>query len=102
MEDWQRYKKQYMYEAVMSYLRSGLSQEEYCKTNNFPHTKLRYWYKKYKLEPKNEDSFVPIAIESAPQEKSRDEIKIILPNGIVIQVMSSAPEAILHSLISQI
>lgn len=96
------YKQKYMYQAVMSYLRSGLSQREYCKTNNFPHTKLCYWYKKYKLEPKNEDPFVPVAIEDAPQEKSKDEIKIILPNGIVIQVMSSTPEAILYSLISQI
>jgi len=102
MNERQSYKKKYMYQAVMSYLRSGLSQREYCKTNNFPLTKLRYWYKKYKLEPKNEDPFVPVAIEDAPQEKSRDEIKIILPNGIVIHVMSSTPETILHSLISQI
>lgn len=102
MEEWQNYKKKYMYQAVISYLRSGLSQREYCNTNNLPHTKLRYWYKKYKLEPKNEDPFVAVAIEDGPQEKSRDEIKIILPNGIVIQVMSSTPETILHSLISQI
>ena len=57
MAEWERYKKKYMYEAVMNYLRSGLSQAEYCKTNNFPHTTLRYWYKKYKIEPKNGDTF---------------------------------------------
>ena len=96
------YKKKHMYQVVMSYLRSGLSQREYCKTNNFPLTKLRYWYKKYKREPKNEDPFVPITVEDTPEEKPKDEIKIILPNGIVIQVMSSTPETVLHSLISKI
>jgi len=64
--------------------------------------KLQYWYHKYKQESQYKEMLVPLQVDDAPDVKQPDEVKICFPNGVVVQVLSSEPENILRSLLSQI
>ena len=103
MEDLrQRYKRRLMFQIVIGYIRSNQSQKEFCKENNFSVSKLSYWYRQYKQESQSEELFVPVQVEDSPVIKPMNEVKISLPNGVVVEVLSSEPENIVRSLLSQI
>jgi hypothetical protein len=97
-------KRSAMYPIIISYLRSGIKQNEFCKRNNITVRRFQYWYRRYKKElpSDNESSFIPIKFEAVPLHNKPIDLKICYPNGVVIQVQDSASEDILIKLISLI
>ena len=86
----------------MNYIRSNQSQDDFCKENNFSKAKLRYWYQRYKQEDQGEELIVPIKVDEAPFVRQPEEVKISFSNGMVVQFLSSEPENIIRSLLTQI
>lgn len=99
--DRKSYKRRQMFTVVMTYIKSGLDQKAFCEQNNITHSKLGYWYSQYRKAARSKEPFISVELDDAPVIKQAEELKIILPNGIVVQLQSSEPENIIRSLLTQ-
>ena len=97
----QIYKRRFMYQVVMSYIRSNQSQEEFSRANKISASKLKYWYRRYKQEIQTEDLLVSVEVDDVPVIKEMEAVKITFPNGMVVEVLSSTPANLIQSLLSQ-
>jgi len=72
-----------MYPIIEDYLKSGLSQLDYCEANNLAQHVLSYWLKQYREQNSKEiPNFVSVDIR--PSEIHH--VQISFPNGMEIKI----------------
>lgn len=86
-----RYTEDQKIEYVRTWEQTGLSRKQYSKTHSICYASFLSWTKKYGLERK--ESFIKL--------ESRDihGIKILLPNGVVIQTEASLSKNLMKLLL---
>jgi hypothetical protein len=52
-------------EMIPQWQKSGLTQKEFCATNNIAYHVFHYWYGVYRTKQKSTDSFIPVKIRPA-------------------------------------
>lgn len=60
-----------MFDAIIRWQQSGLSQKAWCEQNNVAYSSFHYWYRRYRNQhPDNkvdaEDSFVQLKVQDRP------------------------------------
>lgn len=78
-----------MFPLVKSYLRSEVSQVDFCNENHLKVHTFQYWLSKYRQDQTDSETqstgFMPIQIKENSQTQSRT-IKISYPSGVILEI----------------
>jgi hypothetical protein len=76
---------------------SGLSQKDFCQSQNLSLSTFRYWHKKLRGEQKPEKgSFVEVTF---PPKRESSGIEILLGRGILVRVKAGFDQGLLQEVI---
>ena len=81
-------------------IKSGLPQEKFCKLNNLSYPKFLVWRSKIKAET-NEvkpNKILPFRVTRS-EELPTNQIKLRMPNSVLLEFLSSLATAQLHALL---
>jgi len=84
-------------------VKSGLSRAEYCRRHELSYHTLTYWQKK-SSRTKSQTSgtlvAVPAALFKEAQSQSTPQIRVVLPNSIIIELSNTFTAAALNELLN--
>ena len=91
-----------MFELVEKYLGSGITQKQFCITQETSLVRFRYWHKRYKDYQSTQGGFVPVQILRGRPKAIVGNLEIQYPNGIILRLSSTSPLALVRSFITGI
>ncbi len=91
-----RYTRTEIVKLLIRWKRSGLTKQEFCRTEKIAHSTFANWFKKYRQEVYQsieEDplpAFIPLKIESPTRslKPGYSLVEIIFPNGVQLRCTS--------------
>ena len=94
-------KQKYWKSHIEAWLQSNLSQAEYCRRQNLPLKSFRYRKRRLSSLQKQNQSFVPVKIQTDPVITSDLEpaLRLVLHNGVKIEVADNFNSCTLQKLI---